>query len=498
MRYKKSLLVMGAATLAISGVNTAAPVGAQSTAKTSVPKPFTAGEKQEGAKNHPQILNEFGGAMQSEQTAYVVRVGKNIALQSGLGNGESDFTVTMLNSPVNNAFAIPGGYVYITRQLVALCNSEAEMAGVLGHEVGHTAARHSKKRQKRGTIANILGAGGAILGSVLGDNGGLAGVLGSGLKQYSGTIAQLVTLSYSRGQEEEADDLGIRYLSKAGYDPGALSSMLTSLALQTSVDARLAGQSSGSVPEWASTHPDPAKRVVRAATKAKTFPASTLRKAETHFAAINGMLYGDDPKQGVVEGQQFLHPDIRLKFTAPNGFGMQNGTQSVTVAGNGGQAIFTQGAFSGDREAYVAAALKSISGSQQAIAPGAISRTTVNGIPAFYSTSVVATQQGQREITVFAYEWAANTAYHFITVSAANANPFNSMFQSVSRLTTNEAAAIKPRKLKVVTVARNDTVASLAAKMAYTSLQTERFLALNGLSGNAALTSGQKIKIVTY
>ncbi len=498
MRHSKSLLVLGAATLALSIVNIAAPVEAQSKAKSSVPKPFTAGEKQEGAKNHPQILNEFGGAMQSAQTDYVVGVGRNIAVQSGLGNAQSDFTVTLLNSPVNNAFAIPGGYVYITRQLVALCNSEAEMAGVLGHEVGHTAARHSKKRQQRGTIASILGAGGAILGSVLGDNGGLAGVLGSGLKQYSGTIAQLVTLSYSRSQEEEADDLGIRYLSKAGYDPTALSSMLTSLALQTSIDARISGQNSGAIPEWASTHPDPAKRVARAATKAKSYPANTVRKIDTHFAAVNGMLYGDDPKQGVIEGQQFLHPDIRLRFAAPTGFGMQNGTQAVTISGNGGQAIFTQAAFSGDREAYVAAALKSISGNQQTVTPGPINRTTVNGIPAFYSTSVVNTQQGQRELTVFAYEWAANTAYHFITVSAANANPFNSMFQSVSRLTTSEAAAIKPRKLRIVTVARNDTVASVAARMAYPSFQTERFLALNGMNGNVALKSGQKVKIVTY
>jgi predicted Zn-dependent protease len=170
MHNKKSLLALGAAALALSCVNVAEPVDAQSKVKSSVPKPFTSGEKQEGAKNHPQILAEFGGAMRNAQTDYVVRVGKNIALQSGLGNAQSDFTVTMLNSPVNNAFAIPGGYVYITRQLVALCNSEAEMAGVLGHEVGHTAARHSKKRQQRGTIANILGAGGAILGSVLGDN----------------------------------------------------------------------------------------------------------------------------------------------------------------------------------------------------------------------------------------------------------------------------------------------------------------------------------------
>ena len=498
MKFSKKILVLASASIALCSVNFAQPIAAQSKTKSSVPKPFSSTEKQEGAKNHPQILKEFGGALQSPQTDYVVRVGKGIALQSGLGNAQSDFTVTMLNSPVNNAFAIPGGYVYITRQLVALCNSEAEMAGVLGHEVGHTAARHSRKRQRNSNIANILGVGGSILGALLGDSGGLAGIVGGGLKQYSGVAAQFLTLSYSRGQEEEADDLGIRYLSKAGYDPSALSSMLTSLALQTSLDSRLAGQSSGRVPEWASTHPDPARRVVRARTKSQAYAASTVRKVDTHFAAINGMAYGDDPEQGVVEGQQFLHPVIRIKFAAPTGFGLQNGADAVSINGNGGQAIFSQGAFNGDRSGYVADVLKSVSGNQQAIAAGPVNRTTINGVPAFYSTAMVNTQQGQRELTVFAYEWAEGRAYHFLTVSAANSRPFDGMFQSVSRMTANEAASIRPRKLRVVTVARGDRVATLAARMAYSSMQTERFLALNGMTGNATLATGQKVKIVTY
>ena len=444
-----------------------------------------------------ELLKEFGGPLQSPQTAYVVRVGKNIAVQSGLGNAESDFNVTLLNSSVNNAFATPWGYVYITRQLVALCNSEAELAGVLGHEVGHTAARHSKKRQNNQTLASILGAAAAIGGGLLGDNGGLLGALGSGIKQYSSTFAQLFSLSYSRKQEEEADDYGIRYLSKAGYDPNALSSMLTSLAMQTAIDARVAGQSGGAIPEWASTHPDPAKRVARAAINARAFPVSNVRKADSHFAAIDNMMYGDDPEQGVVEGQDFLHRDLKMKFTAPTGFGMQNGSDTVSINGTGGQAVFRQGAFNGDRSAYVAAALKSISG-DQTIPAGEIRQTTVNGIPAFYSTTVVNGQQGQRQITVFAYEWSAGNAFHFITVSAANANPFNSMFESMARMTAAQAASVKARKLKVVTVAKTDTVAKLASRMAYGSLQTERFLALNGQAGAGQVVAGQKVKIVTY
>ena len=252
------------------------------------------------------------------------------------------------------------------------------------------------------------------------------------------------------------------------------------------------------VPEWASTHPDPAKRVVRALNGAKAYPASTNRKADTHMAAINGMLYGDDPAQGVIEGQDFLHPDLKMKFTAPTGFGMQNGTDAISINGNSGKAIFTQASFTGDRSAYVAAALKAVSGQNQTIPVGEIRQTTVNGIPAFYSSTVVNTQQGQRDVTVFAYEWGGNVGYHFIAITAPNANPFGSMYNSMSRLNASQASAIKPRKLRVVTVGRADSVASLAGRMAYTTLQSERFRALNGLSANASLVAGQKVKIVTY
>jgi predicted Zn-dependent protease len=499
MRFSKTLLITGAAIFGLGVIGSPIPADAQSrTAGPAVPKPFTAQEKNQGAKYHTEILKEFGGPMQSPQTAYVVRVGKNIAMQSGLGNAQSDFNVTLLNSSVNNAFALPGGYVYITRQLVALSNDEAEMAGVLGHEVGHTAARHSEKRKNNATLAGLLGVGGSILGAVLGNSGGLLGALGGGLQQYAGPLAQVFSLKYSRTQEEEADDYGIRYLSKAGYDPSAMASMLNSLALQTNVDTQVAGLADNRVPEWASTHPDPARRVARAVSRSKSYPASSLRNADAHLAAIDGMLYGDDPAQGVVEGQDFRHPQLKMQFTAPYGFGMQNSSDAVTINGNSGKAIFTSGAFDGNRSSYIAKALKAVSGDSGTIPAGEIRRTTVNDIRAFYTNAVVNTQQGQRVVTVFAYEWAPGTAYHFVTITASNANPFDRMFASMARLTAAQAATVKPRKLRVVTAGPQDNVASLAARMAYSSLQTERFRALNGLSSNATIRAGQKLKIVTY
>lgn len=497
----KALFAFGASFLLVTSY-AVAPVVAEAKAKApkaaKIPKPFSEKEKAAGAKYHPEIMKEFGDAYVSPQTAYVTRVGKKIAMQSGLATAENDFTVTFLNSPVNNAFAIEGGYVYITRQLAALCNSEAEMAGVLGHEVGHTAARHSKKRQKQSTIVGILGVLGTIGGAVLGDNGGLAGALGGVAREYSGTLAQLFSLSYSRSQEEEADDLGIQYLSKAGYDPSALSDMLRSLALQTSVDTKAAGHLGGPVPEWASTHPEPAKRVARAATNAKKYTAATFRNADAHFNAINGMLYDDDPKEGVVDGQDFLHPGLKLKFSVPTGFGLSNGAQAVSINGSGGQAVFTRQDYSGDKKAYVDAAMKAVAGENQQIVAGPISETTVNGIPAFTASADVTTQTGVVRLTIYAYEFGGSQAFHFATLAPANTAPFTEMYQSVGRLSQKEADAIKPRKLRVVTVGKSDSIASLSGRMAYKNYQTDRFLALNGLSANATLKTGQKVKIVTY
>lgn len=465
---------------------------------------ISAAERKQGDEAHPQLMEEFGGAYSGPQAAYVNRVGQNIALQSGLSRNPGDFTVTLLNSPVNNAFAIPGGYVYVTRQLMALMNDEAELAGVLGHEVGHVAAQHSKKRQSAATRNQILGVLGAVLGGAIGDNGGLLGGLGGLLQNNAMQIAQYATLGFSRSQELQADQLGVQYLKSAGYDPLALSTMLASLANQTVLEARLAGGDARSVPEWASTHPDPASRVRNAQTLASKVGASKVggtggvRNADAFLASVNGVLYGDDPAQGVVEGREFLHPDLKLRFEVPSGYGMQNGTSAVSISGSGGQAQFSTGPYSGDMNAYITAVLRAVTGNSSA-SPAAIQRTTVNGIPASYSVTRANTQSGAVDVTVFAYEFSKSSAFHFVALTkAGGAGVFNPMFNSVKRLTNAEAAAIRPRRVEVVTVKSGDTVAGLARRMAYADYQAERFQVLNRLAADARLTPGQKVKIVVY
>lgn len=485
MPRTKSLAISTTAvfSLALAGCAMGGPIPDSNT-------PITQSEAKMGAEAHPQLLAEFGGAMSGSQAVYVEQVGKTIAVQSGLGNARESFTVSLLNSPVNNAFAIPGGYIYTTRQLVALMNNEAELAGVLGHEVAHVALRHSQRRQQAAQTNQLLGAGAAILSGILLGNNPLGQQLGQAALQTS----QMLTLKFSRTQELEADEMGIQYLGRAGYDGGAMATVLASLAAQNALDARLQGREDARLPEWASTHPDPASRVQTALSKSQGISGVTNR--DTFLSRIDGITYGDDPQQGVIEGRQFIHPILRLSFTAPQGFYMINSARAVAINGQSGQAQFTLAPYNGNLQTYVNSVFASLS-QQQQIRPASIQTTTVNGLRAAYGTARVQQSNGALDVTVFAYEFANDRAYHFLSIRRAGSpDPFASMYGSVRRVTAQEAAAIVPRVIDVVTVGSRDTVASLASRMAYSDQQEARFRVLNGLGANDTVRAGQKVKIV--
>ncbi len=454
--------------------------------------PITQSEAQQGAEAHPQLLAEFGGAMTGSQAQYVEQVGQNIAVQSGLANARTDFTVSLLNSSINNAFAIPGGYVYTTRQLVTLMDNEAELAAVLGHEVGHVSARHSQRRMARAQQNSLLGAAGAILSGILLGSNPLGETLGRGALQAS----QMLTLSYSREQELEADALGIRYLSGANYEPRAMGSVLQSLAEQNQLDAQLQGRNNATVPEWASTHPDPASRVRNALTRAEGATGNVTNR-DTFLTRIDGLTYGDDPSQGVVEGNRFIHPDLRLAFEVPRGFYIINGTRSVSINGQSGQAQFSLAPYNGNLNTYIGSVFNALGGEQQRLAPQSIQRTTVNGIAAAYGTARVNSNNGAVDVVVFAYEFANDRAYHFTAIAPAGRTEiFGSMFNSVERISAQQAAQVIPRVIDIVTVKAGDTVSSLSRRMAYERGQEARFRVLNSLRADEGLQAGQKVKLV--
>ena len=444
-------------------------------------------ERAQGQQAHPQLLQTFGGAYGGPQDAYVARVGKRIAVQSGLSGSERDFTVTLLNSPVNNAFAMPGGYVYVTRQLLALMNDEAELAAVLGHEVGHVAARHSSSRSRTSGVSSVLAG---ILGAVTGS---------SQIGQIAGQAAQLYTLRFSRQQELQADDLGVRYLGTGGYDPLAMSTVLASLADQNTLDQQAGGEARGN-PEWASTHPNPAGRVQRARQQAeRARGAAGPRNRDAFLAAIDGMIYGDDPRQGIIDGTDFRHPDLRIAFTAPQGYTLANSPQAVSISGSEGQAQFGSGQYRGDLSGYVTQIFSTLS-KNSGVPTTEVRRTQVNGFDAAYATVRANSGRQPVDATVFAFETARSTAYHFIMITPAGrgVGAFGPMIESFRRLAASETDQIRVREVDVVTVRPGDTVERLAQAMAYPDRRLERFLVLNGIERGQTLQPGEKVKLVTY
>lgn len=465
--------------LAATMLSLAVPAPAQS---------ISASDRKLGAQQHPEILKEFGGAYSGPGVALVTRVGKTIAVTSGLAQRGDECTVTLLNSTVVNAFAVPGCYIYVTRGLLAIVGDEAELASVLGHEIGHVYARHAQKRQRRSTAASI----GSVLASVL---------LGSAAGQLAGALGQAGVQSYSRGQESEADDLGVRFANAAGYDPYAEADMLDTLGKDEALQAKLVGQSAkDSTPSFARSHPLTRDRIVRATKQAQATglqPGQKPRGRQAYLAAVDGLLFGDDPGQGYIDGTTFSHPGLRIRFQAPPGFALQNGADAVTLARSDGlKAQFSGGRIGQDGlEGYANRVAQAITGQSGASLIADPVRTTINGLEAY----ILQLRSGSTDVTVAAYRFDRDSAYSFVALApAGRASGFDPLIRSFRRLTDPEAAALRPRVVDVVTVRAGDTAQSVANRMAFPDFKLDRFLALNDLDPGAALRPGDQVKIVTY
>lgn len=446
---------------------------------------LSASDRREGAAAHPQLVKQFGGAYAGPQARYVESVGRRIAMQSGLSARPEDYTVTLLNSNVNNAFATTGGYVYVTRQLVALMNDEAELAFVLGHEIGHVAGRHSQKRATRSGFAQV---GAALLGVLTGSS-----IIGD----IAGTGAQLYTLDYSRDQEREADSLGVRYLARAGYDPDASGDILAELGAQTALEARLAGKNDREPVGWLSTHPANAERVARIRREAAAITATTGRATnrDGFLDAIDGMPYDDDPDQGLIEGTRFRHPGLALAFDAPTGFTLQNSPDAVTGT-KSGAGKFTFGAGRGAASTGLAGYAQSVWQGLGLRAPELRDRQ-INGNAATVGQTRIQQQGRSLDVSVIAYQWAPDSFYHIIAIAPANGLPtFAPLIESVRRLAPGEIANTRGRHIKVIRVAAGDTVESLAARMAYNDDRIARFAVLNGITPQTRLVSGSRVKLI--
>lgn len=440
------------------------------------------------AAQRQQVLEQFGGAYEGQASAYVRRVGDRVAQAAG----RRDCAFTVVNSDVVNAFATPPACdVYVTRGLLSIMNSEAELAAVLGHEVGHVTANHAGRRQTRSVLT---GLGAALVGALTKSNA---------LAQLASQAGQLNVLSYSRSQEFEADDLGLRSLTATGYSPYALADMLRALQANDEITARLRGQDQASAaPAWARTHPLTGERVsraIRSAEATRTPPGALPENEEAFYAAIDGMRFGDDPEQGYVMGERFVHPTLGIGFEAPQGFVLTNSPRAVKIQGPGGvTGEFSAGRLQGGLEDYAVSVLRRLAGNTP-VQMGRPDWTRINGIEAVVLPARAQTSNGVVDVTVAAYADGAQGAYHFVTLApAGRAGIFDPLFGSFHRLTERERAGLRPRVIEVVTVRPGDTVQSLAERMAVEELKTERFLAMNDIAPDERLRPGQKVKLVSF
>jgi predicted Zn-dependent protease len=449
-----------------------------------------ADEKKIGAEQHPQLLAEFGGSYRASEAAYAGRVGEKIAAAAGL---EGECTFTLVNSDVVNAFAVPGCYIYVTRGLMGIVNSEAELASVLAHEVGHIVAAHNRRQRNRSLWRSIgVWAVGTVTGS-------------EDLARIAGRAAEYFTLRYSRKQEYEADDLGVRYLAAAGYDPYAAGDMLGALGRNEQYMGRTRGRDEArAIPEWARTHPlagNRAERAARAAAATGVADGELPELEVPYLSELDGLLYGDDPAQGFVQGRRFAHPVMRIGFEAPQGFTLTNSPQAILIEGTDGlRGEFGGGPMpQGGLPAYAEGLVRALLRGAPAEA-GTAEAVRINGLPALLLPVLVQTREGAIELSIAAYDGGDGGAYHFIMVAPpaeASRASIGALFGSFRLLSPEEARSLRPRLIRTVRVGPGQTPATLAGLMA-SEHPLDHFMMLNGLSPDAALKPGEMVKIITF
>src|SRR6476661_1828891 len=409
---RRTVLLLAAAALAIT------PAAAQRLRYLS---PQDVAEAQ---RDHPELIREFGGAESGQRAAYVESVGRRVGAYSGVANAGQSLHFTTLNSAVENAFSVPGGYIYITRQLMGLMDDESQLAFALGHEVGHVAANHAHIREQYAQ-RNPLGVFGSIIGAIF----------GSGITDVIQARARLDSLSFSRDQEYEADTFGLRYMVAAGYDPAGASGILASLSRNTALQLRLPGRTNRQTPEWASTHPLSENRRQRALAQARQTGrlGQGSRHRDTFLTEIEGIYVDDDPAQGIIDGATFTHPDLRIQFTVPQGYLMSNGTDAVTISGSAGRAQFRGGQFSGTLDNAILLAFRQLTRGEANIPVPPPQHLTINGMPAAVTTARVNTDSGLIDASVAAYQWSPQRIYYFVmlTPGGYGVGPFAPMINSL-------------------------------------------------------------------
>jgi len=477
MAFTRSALV--AAAVALSACATNPVTGKRQLALMSEAQEIAAGQE-----NDVQVRREMGAYNDRALEEYVAGIGNRLAQISERPNLPWHFTI--VDVPAINAFALPGGYIYITRGILPFLDDESQLAGVLGHEIGHVTARHAVEQYSKATGAQL----GLILGSIFVPGGQQVG-------QAAGTGLGLLFLKNSRDDEAQADQLGVKYAARAGWDPAGVPRMLTTLArVEEAADNK-------GVPNWLETHPQPEDRVERVQSAVQQAEAGAERfvtDRDGFLKHVDGIVFGDNPDQGVVRGASFLHRNLRFAFDFPSGWNVDNGQTQVAAKEPGAKALMVlqpverpQGRTIEDVAliSMQRAGFRATSGGQ----------TTINGASAF-----VGTYQGSLRDLGRVEVKAAHIVHNRDVYLVAGIAPvdvydrveplFTQSIRTFRPLTAADAEGIRPNRIDLYTARDGDSWQSIAERQGKGVVKATTLAIMNGHVVTDQPRRGERLKIV--
>lgn len=452
-------------------------------------------EKNLGAQADKQIQQQFGVYQDSAVIKYVQNIGQNVLKNSDIRGPEvpekfknTEFHFRVLDSPIINAFALPGGYVYMTRGLMSHLNNEAQFSMVMGHEIAHVIARHGSKQAFQQKLGNIALVGGSILGQQA------LGIPAGDLMNLGGATAQIIYSSYSRSMESQADKLGVKYSAKTGYDASEGAAFFETLQ-------RLGSAPEGLLPQLLQSHPDPGQREQRIPKldqkwEKMGFNRNELRK-DQYMNAINGMVFGNDPRQGFTENNTFLHPGLAFKFPVPTGWQVQNQPTRVILAAPEQNAVMLMELDANNNT--VETSVRTFAG-QQGMNMESSGAASSNGLDAYQAIVDATDQQGrQMRIYVYALEYDSNI-YRFVGFTSKSAfdsykNAFTQTTSGFDELTDQKVLTIKPARINITAAERTDKLINLIPEELPTNVTPDDIAILNQLDLNDTVEKGTKIKL---
>jgi predicted Zn-dependent protease len=480
-RSRRVLIALGAGlALGLAGcASIDPPPTAADLIPTPAPRPVSVEKPNPERK---RLIDAFGGVYSAPATqAYLDGVLAKLGSTSG-ASGPS-YRVTLLNSPVVNAFSLPLGDIFVTRGLLALADDTAEIAAVMAHEIGHITARHAAQRAEfEKTTALFSHVNSQVLAQ-------------REAQDEVEARSKLAIARFSREQEFAADQTGIKIIANAGYDPYGAARFLTALGEWSAFRASVSGAGSANRPDMMSTHPSTPERIAQATEAARRFGAPGVGETgrNAYLAAIDAIAFGDDPSQGVVRDNAFIHPKLGFAFQAPEGFTLDNQSAALIGVGEaGGEAL----------------RLDSIAIPESTPVTSAIGSDWIDGVK---TTSIEPAKiDGLEAATAVAQgdQWSfrlgavrLNGRLYRLIFAAHNLSPavdsrFMASLDSFRLINGQDSALASPEKIRIAEAANGDTAEALAARMAFLPQSLDQFLILNGLERGAALVPGQRYKVV--